>query len=68
MLLRPCPAKRLKRYDEMPKYVIDKDMPRSTEAILKEHGYGIRDIRDHGLRGAESDRIACAVTRKKPSS
>jgi len=57
MPLRLYPAKRLKRYDEMPKFVIDEDMPRSTGAILKKHGYDIRDIRDHGLRGAKDEEI-----------
>jgi predicted nuclease of predicted toxin-antitoxin system len=41
----------------MPKFVIDEDMPRSIEAILKRHGYDVKDIRDHGLRGAEDEKI-----------
>jgi predicted nuclease of predicted toxin-antitoxin system len=35
----------------MPKFVIDEDMPRSTGLMLKKHGYDVKDIRDHGLRG-----------------
>jgi predicted nuclease of predicted toxin-antitoxin system len=41
----------------MPKFVIDEDMPRSTEVILKEQGYDVKDIRDHGLRGAKDEEI-----------
>ncbi len=41
----------------MPKFVIDEDMPRSTGAVLKEHGYDVKDIRDYGLRGAEDEKI-----------
>ena len=41
----------------MPKFVIDEDMPRSTSKVLKDNGYEVKDIRDHGLRGADDDRI-----------
>ncbi|GAH58928.1 unnamed protein product [marine sediment metagenome] len=41
----------------MPKFVIDEDMPRSTGATLKKHGYDVKDIRDCGLRGAEDEKI-----------
>lgn len=41
----------------MPKFVIDEDMARSTGIMLKEHGYDVKDIRDHGLRGAEDEEI-----------
>jgi predicted nuclease of predicted toxin-antitoxin system len=41
----------------MPKFVIDEDMPRSTGGILKQRGYDVRDIRDHGLRGAKDEEI-----------
>jgi len=41
----------------MPKFVIDEDMPRSTFKALEGLGYVALDIRDHGLRGAEDDRI-----------
>jgi hypothetical protein len=33
----------------MLKFVIDEDLPHSTGIILKENGYDILDIRDHGL-------------------
>lgn len=32
-------------------------MPRSTGKLLKECGYEVKDIRDHGLRGAEDERV-----------
>ncbi len=41
----------------MPKFVLDEDMPRSTGAALKNRGYGVKDIRDYGLRGADDARI-----------
>ena len=41
----------------MIKFLIDEDIPRSTGSILKEHGYDVLDIRDHGLRGAEDEEI-----------
>ena len=39
----------------MPKFVIDEDILRSTGAILKEHGYEVRDVRDYRLRGVEDN-------------
>jgi predicted nuclease of predicted toxin-antitoxin system len=41
----------------MPQFVIDEDMPRSTEKALKEHGYKAKDIRDCGLRGATDEEV-----------
>lgn len=41
----------------MPKIVIDEDMPRSTGRVLQECGYEVKDIRDHGLRGADDEQI-----------
>ena len=41
----------------MPKFVIDEDMPRSTAGCLRDIGYELMDIRDHGLRGADDERI-----------
>jgi len=41
----------------MLKFVIDEDIPRSTGIILKENGYDILDIRDHGLRGEKDEKI-----------
>ena len=49
----------------MPKFVIDEDMPRSTGAILKEHGYDVKDVRDYGLRGAEDEEIYEFAQREK---
>ncbi len=41
----------------MLKFVIGEDIPRSTGIILKENGYDVLDIRDHGLRGEKDERI-----------
>lgn len=41
----------------MLKIVIDEDIPRSTGIILKENGYDVLDIRDHGLRGENDEKI-----------
>ncbi len=41
----------------MVRFAIDEDMPRSTEKVLKEHGYDAKDIRDCGLRGAPDEEI-----------
>ena len=41
----------------MLKFVIDEDIPRSTGIILKENGYDILDIRDHGLQGEKDEKI-----------
>ncbi len=41
----------------MDEYEITREnMPRSTGNILKEYGYNVRDIRDHGLRGEADSR------------
>ena len=41
----------------MPKFVIDEDMARSTEKVLKELGYDVKDIRDYRLRGAKDEEV-----------
>ncbi len=41
----------------MPQFVIDEDMPRSTARVLRDSGYEVKDIRDHGLRGADDKKI-----------
>ncbi len=41
----------------MLRFVIDEDQPRSLGYLLKEQGHEVRDIRDHGLRGADDRRI-----------
>jgi len=41
----------------MPRFVIDEDMPRSTGKALQDLGYEVKDIRDHGLRGMDDERI-----------
>ncbi len=49
----------------MLKFVIDEDMPRSTGKILKEQGYGVKDIRDFGLRGADDQEIYQVAQREQ---
>ena len=39
------------------RFIIDEDLPRSTGTILKENGFDVLDIRDHGLRGVEDEEI-----------
>lgn len=39
------------------KFLIDEDMPRSTEGVLKAAGYNALDVRDCGLRGRGDDEI-----------
>jgi predicted nuclease of predicted toxin-antitoxin system len=41
----------------MPRFTLDEDMPRSTGKTLRERGYEVMDIRDHGLRGASDEGI-----------
>jgi len=41
----------------MPKFAIDEDMPRSTGKALQGRGYEIKDVRDHGLRGADDEKV-----------
>ncbi len=41
----------------MLKFVIDEDLPRSTGIILRESGYDVLDIQDHGLRGKNDETI-----------
>ena len=39
------------------RFVIDEDQPRSLGRLLKELGHEVKDIRDHGLRGAADEKI-----------
>jgi len=41
----------------MPRFVVDEDMPRSTGVALVKEGYEVKDIRDHGYRGADDREI-----------
>jgi len=47
------------------KFVIDEDLPRSTARILREKGFEVYDIRDHGLRGQEDGAIVAFAQRQK---
>lgn len=39
------------------KFFVDEDLPRSTTALLKSHGFDAIDVRDIGLRGAKDRKI-----------
>lgn len=41
----------------MPKFVTDEDVPRSVANALKDLGYEVKDVRDHGLRGADDEAV-----------
>ena len=41
----------------MSRFVIDEDQPRSFGRLLSEQGHEVKDIRDHGLRGAADEKI-----------
>lgn len=49
----------------MPKFVIDEDMPRSLGPRLRKHAYDVKDVRDHGLRGAPDEAIFGFAQREK---
>jgi predicted nuclease of predicted toxin-antitoxin system len=40
------------------RFLIDEDLPRSTDSLLRQHGHEAIDIRDTGLRGASDADIA----------
>ena len=42
-------VKRYGQYVDMPKFLIDEDMPRSTAGVLTERGYEVKDVRDYGV-------------------
>jgi len=41
----------------MARLVIDEDMPRSTSVALVGEGHAVKDVRDHGYRGAGDEEI-----------
>jgi predicted nuclease of predicted toxin-antitoxin system len=41
----------------MARFVIDEDMPRSTGVALMREGHEVKDVRDHGYRGAGDQEI-----------
>lgn len=49
----------------MAKFVIDEDIARSTASILADAGHEIIEIRDHGLRAAEDEKIFRFAQSKK---
>ncbi|MBI2935018.1 MAG: DUF5615 family PIN-like protein [Chloroflexi bacterium] len=40
------------------RFLIDEDLPRSTSALLRQHGHEAFDVREVGLRGASDTDIA----------
>lgn len=40
------------------RFLVDEDLPRSTDSLLGQHGHEAVDIRDIGLRGASDAEIA----------
>jgi len=41
----------------MATFVIDENLPRDLAPALREHGYTVKDVRDHGLRGRPDTEI-----------
>ncbi len=40
------------------RFLVDEDLPRSTDSLLRQHGHEAIDVRDVGLRGASDADIA----------
>lgn len=40
------------------RFLVDEDLPRSTQAILQKYGHDAFDVRDIGLRGAKDHKLA----------
>ncbi len=40
------------------RFLIDEDLPRSTDNLLRQYGHEAIDVRDIGLRGATDTEIA----------
>lgn len=40
------------------RFLVDEDLPRSTDSLLRQHGHEAIDARDVGLRGASDSEIA----------
>ncbi len=40
------------------RFLVDEDLPRSTDSLLRQHGHEAIDVRDIGLRGASDADIA----------
>jgi len=39
-------------------FLVDEDLPRAVDNLLKQHGHEAVDVRDIGLRGAKDAEIA----------
>lgn len=40
------------------RFIVDEDLPRSTDNVLRQHGHEAIDVRDIGLRGSQDTDIA----------
>jgi predicted nuclease of predicted toxin-antitoxin system len=49
----------------MVSFVVDEDMPRSTGLTLRNEGYGVKDVRDHGYRGSGDDEVYAFAQKEK---
>ena len=47
------------------RFLVDEDLPRSTCALLREHGHIAFDVRDIGYRGAPDSEIAAYAQRER---
>ena len=41
----------------MLKFVVDEDLPRSSSRVLRDRGFEVFDVRDHGLRGKSDQEV-----------
>ena len=62
---RLFPAKKSESSLNLAKFVIDEDIARSTGAVLTDAGHEIIDIRDHGFRAAEDEKVFRFAQSKK---
>jgi predicted nuclease of predicted toxin-antitoxin system len=46
------------------RFLVDEDLPRSTDDLLRQYGHEAVDVRDIGLRGAKDPQIASYAQRK----
>ena len=47
------------------RFLVDEDLPRSTDTLLEQHGHAAIDVRDIGLRGASDIEIAAYAQKHK---
>jgi predicted nuclease of predicted toxin-antitoxin system len=47
------------------RFLVDEDLPRSTDDLLRRYGHVAVDVRDIGLRGAKDAQIAAYAQREE---